>query len=224
MKLFRNLFIGTLAAMGIVACITVTLVAAKVYRHLSLNDRNENRCADWENLGVTHEFDFPHYAAETPGIARVAHFGDADDDQDAEACSAVVEEELCGASPEEWEIWKTELKGRSPEAVREILSFRRTRREAAPEFIRRRGECELTAADVPSAEPQRLAEASAPSAPRTSGEVLGTIDAAIEAIDAAEQAILNNMTNELSELRRMQEQLKTLRQLRAELSSPSPTP
>ena len=185
MKLFRKLLIATSAVMGIVACFAVTIVAAKVYRQLSLSDGTIEHSADWENLGVTHEFGFGH-AVEAPGIARLAGIGDADDDEDAAARAAVIEEELCDASPEEWEIWKTELKGRSPEAVRDILSFRRSMGAAAPDSFKRYGEFELTAADAAPREPQRLPESARPPAPRASTEALGTIETAIEATIAAE--------------------------------------
>ncbi len=218
MKVFGKLLIGAAAALMIVACLAATMLAAKVCRHLSLDDRNENHSAGREHLGFVTDFGFPGNSDEPPGIARVAHFGETEDDEDlADARAAVIDAELRDASPEEREIWKTELQGRSPEAVREILSVRRNLSSAEPRSIP--GSVELTAADVPLPEPQRLSDTGAPAGQRVSADALKLIESAIEATDAAEQAILNNITSELGELRRMREQLKTLRQLHAELST-----
>jgi hypothetical protein len=217
MKVFGKLLIGTVAALVIVACLAATMLAAMFYRHLSLHDRNEDVSTRWEHLGTAPDFGFPRKSDEPPGSARVANFGENEDDQDlAEARAAVIDAELRDASPEEREIWKTELQGRSPAAVREILSLRRNLSSAAPASIP--GNVELTAADVPPPEPHRLPEKDLPGAQRICADSLGLIESAIEATSAAEQAILNNMTGELAELRRMREQLKTLRRLHAELS------
>jgi hypothetical protein len=216
MKVFGKLLIGMAAALMIVACLAVTMLAAKVYRHLSLNDRNENHATGWDNLGIPHDFGVPGNSDELPGIARVARFGDTEDDDDlAEAREAVIDAELRDSTPEEREIWKTELNGRSPEAAREILSLRRKMSAAPPSTA---GSVELTAADAPPSEPQRLPDTGVSPAQRGPADALRLIESAIEATDAAEQAILNNITSELAELRRMREQLKTLRQLHAELS------
>ncbi|MGE5190943.1 MAG: hypothetical protein ACM3U2_00460 [Deltaproteobacteria bacterium] len=222
MKLFRKLLIGTLAAMGGVACLAATMLAVKVYRHLSLYDAHERHSADWENLGTAFDFGIPGNSDETPGIARVAGFADDDGDAGDLQAKAVIDEELCDAGPEERKIWQTELKGQSPAAIREILSLRRKMSAAEPDSIA--GSVELTAADASPPEPQPLPGAGLAPARRGSADALGPIASAIEATSALEQAVLNNITSELAELRRLQEQLKTLRQLHAELSGTARTP
>jgi hypothetical protein len=223
MKVFGKVLIGTVAALGIVACLAATMVAAKVYRHLSARDRRDHYSTDHQGPGTARAFGFSVDGEEPPGIARIAGFGETEDDDDvAEARTAVIDEELCDASPEEQEVWKAELKGRSPEAVREILSVRKTMIAAVPPPTA--GGVELTAADAAPPEPQRLSEPSGCPPYGVSAQSVAAISAAIEATTAAEQVILSNMTGELAELRRLREQLKTLRQLHAELSGASRAP
>src|SRR5262249_5873954 len=118
-------------------------------------------------------------------------FGETGDDDEAaeERAIAVIDEELREASPEEREIWQAELKGRSPETIREILALRRSLSGGAPMT----DGIELTAADAPALLP--VPEADPAIAIRHSDDALGLIDSAIEATRAAEQVILNNIAN-----------------------------
>jgi flagellar basal-body rod protein FlgG len=193
MKLLRKLLIGAVTAVGVVACLAATVMVVQVCRHLAQRDPRDNPPAEWFGLGTTYGFAFPGDSHEPPGIARVAGFGETDDDDEAaeEHAMAVIDEELREESPEEREVWHAELKGHSPHTIREILSLRRTLSAAAPRSITEG--IELTAADAPALLP--LPEAGTASASRLSADALGLIESAIEATRAAEQVILNNIAN-----------------------------
>src|SRR5260370_35639797 len=106
MKLLRKLLIGAVTAMGVVACLAATVMVVKVCRHLAQRDARDNQSSEWIGLGAAYGFGFAGSSNEPPGIARVAGFGDTDDDEAAEEPAiAVIDEELREASPEEREIW-----------------------------------------------------------------------------------------------------------------------
>jgi flagellar basal-body rod protein FlgG len=191
MKLLRKLLVGAAAAMGVFACLAATVMVVKACRNLAHRDGRDNESAGWIGLGATYGFGFPGNSSEPPGIARVAGFGETgdDDEADEERAMAVIDEALREASPEEREIWRAELKGHSPEAIREILALRRSLVAAAPMT----DGIELTAADAPALLP--VPEVGSAIANCHSADALGLIESAIEATRAAEQVILNNIVN-----------------------------
>jgi len=192
MKLLRKFLIGAVTAMGIVACVAATVMVVRACRNLAQHDGRDNAAAGWMNLGVPYRFAFPGTVSDPPGIARVG-FGETGDDEevDEERAMAVIDEELREASPEEREIWHAELKGHSPETIREILALRRSLVAAAPGPMA--DGIELTAADVPALLP--VPETGAAPSSRLFADALGLIESAIEATRAAEQAVLNNIAN-----------------------------
>jgi flagellar basal-body rod protein FlgG len=177
--------------MGIVLCLAATVMVVKACRNLAQRDGRDNESMGWIGLGTPYGFGFPGNSSEPPGIARVAGFGENDDDDEAdeERAMAVIDEELREASPEEREIWHAELKGHSPETIREILALRRSLSAAAPMS----DGIELTAADAPALLP--VPEVGSALANRHSADALGLIESAIEATRAAQQVILNNIAN-----------------------------
>jgi flagellar basal-body rod protein FlgG len=189
MKLLRRLLIGSLAAIGLAACLVGTMLAAKLCRQLAWRDSQASHAADWENLGAGFDDEFPGNFEGFPGIARVAD-NDGDAATPAEAL-AVIEEEFGEASPEERAVWQEELQGHSVAAIREILSLRRKLSGSEPPLAI--GNVELTAADAPALLP--LPDASTAPANRLSADALGLIESAIEATRSAEQVILNNIAN-----------------------------
>ncbi len=189
MKLLRKLLFGSLAAMGLVACLLGTILSVKLYRQLAWRESQESHAADWDNLGAGFDGEFPGNPDALPGIARVA-----DDDKEAATPAealAVIEEELGEATADEHAIWQAELKGHSVETIREILALRRRLLGSAPRLATEN--VELTAADAPA--PLPLPEASTAPANRLSADALGLIESAIDATRSGEQVILNNIAN-----------------------------
>jgi flagellar basal-body rod protein FlgG len=193
MKLLRKTLIGAVSTLAVVGCLTLMVMTVKACRLLAQRDTRDNPSPGWIEWRPTYGFGFAGNSHEPPGIARVAGFGETDDDDEAaeERAMALIDEELREASPEEREIWHAELKGHSPQTIREILSLRRTLSPAAPRSIT--DGIELTAADAPALLP--LPETSTAPASRLSADALGLIESAIEATRAAEQVILNNIAN-----------------------------
>jgi flagellar basal-body rod protein FlgG len=193
MKLLRKFLIGAAAAMGIIACLAATVIVIKACRSLAQHDGRDNSSAGWMNLGAPYGFNFPGTSSDPPGIARVAGFGETgdDDEVDEERAMAVIDEELREASPEEREIWHSELKGHSPATIREILALRRSLTAATPGAMT--DAIELTVADAPALLP--VPEAGSAPAERLSTDALDVIESAMEATRAAMQVILNNIAN-----------------------------
>src|SRR5262249_31145095 len=68
---------------------------------------------------------------QSPGRARLVSYDDfCACDENEELARAVIDKELPDASPQEREAWHAELKGHSPETIREILSL--SRRHPSP--------------------------------------------------------------------------------------------
>jgi hypothetical protein len=182
---------------------------------------------DCERLGVGFE---PLENQDPPGIASVID----PHDPGHPGAKAVIDEEMRDASPEERAIWHEEIKRHSPEEIRDILALRR--RFSPSSAFPLPPEIQLSSAEGPgplpfldpSRAPAFLDSARNPP-PRGSAQALAVIESAIDAVQAAEQVVLNNIANanvlianELVELRRLREQLTTLRRLRSESSGTTP--
>ncbi|MBI3863953.1 MAG: flagellar hook-basal body complex protein [Planctomycetia bacterium] len=127
-------------------------------------------------------------AQEPPGRAKTRPGR-----RDLATIQAIIDEELSDATREEREIWEDELKQRTPQEAREILSLRKKffpvtslQRDDDVQFIAGAGE---------TTAPRRLPESSLAPATPISADSLALIDSSIDALQTAEQVILNNIAN-----------------------------
>ena len=214
MKTVRRLLIRMLMAtlaMGLVA-VTTLILEHHVLDPYSNAANIDDAAADWERLGVNFDSDFP-LNEEPPGVASVidplkpAH----------PRAKAVIDEEMPDASPEERAVWHAELKRHAPEEIREMLALRR---RLSPPEVPTPLDVQLTSSESPG--PLPLIEAGRAQVACGSANALAVIDSAIDAMQSAEQIMLNQITDELAELRRLREQLTTLRRLQSEFSGTAP--
>jgi hypothetical protein len=213
MKTVRRLLVRALTAalfMGLMAVTTLIVEHHVLFPHLVA----DNDCAaDWERLGVNFDSDFP-LNQEPPGVASVidplepVHPG----------AKAVIDAEMPDASPEERAVWHAELKRHSPDEIREMLALHR--RFSPPPEVPTPLDIQLSSGEAPC--PLPPLEAGRARAARGSANALAVVDSAIEAVQSAEQIMLNHVTDELAELHRLREQLTTLRRLQSEFSGTTP--
>lgn len=183
MKLLGRIVIAALALAAVAACGVVTTLTVRQGIEFVQPADLTARLDDRGNPPL--EFLPP------PGRARlVNHDGFAANDSE-DAARAVIDAELPDADPEERDIWHAELKGHSPETVREILSLRRS----LPKLS---GTAELTDIQNASAEespPRLLKDPFRAVSIEASADALSLIESAIAAIRSGEQVILNNIAN-----------------------------
>jgi len=110
---------------------------------------------------------------------------------DNSAALAVIQNELRDATPEEREIWYAELKQRTPDQIREILSLHRRMWPVPPALVSEK--IELSSAEAPK--PKRLLDGEASPRGRKPAHTAALIESSIRAIESAEQVILNNIAN-----------------------------
>ncbi len=200
-------------AMGLVAVATLIVEHHVLF---SPSTTDIDHADDWERLGVNFDRDFA-VNQEPPGVANVI-----DPLEPAHPrARAVIDEEMPDASPEERAVWHAELKRHSPEEIREMLALRR---RLSPPEVPTPLDVQLTSSESPG--PLPLLEAGRPQVARGSANALSVIDSvidsAIDAMQSAEQIMLNQVTDELAELRRLREQLTTLRRLQSEFAGTAP--
>lgn len=146
------------------------------------------------------------FVDETPGRQKVAS-----SDRHAAVAKSLIDEELREASPEEREIWFEELKQRPPEEIRELLSLRR-------HFSPQQGlsfDADVQFMSSESEPPRTLPETSVAEASPIAADVPALMASAVEAMQNAEQVLLNQPANDstmatLAELRLLKEQVKAL--------------
>jgi flagellar basal-body rod protein FlgG len=200
MRTIRRAFIGTMTVIGVAACIAAAILVVRHRRSVSLDEIEDLRASAWENLGDTFDTDLPTDPIDLPGVARVAdpELGDRFPIRD------LIDEELRDASPEEREIWRTELAMHSPEEIREILGLRRRLppRAGDVEFVagsvpepKHLPDTETAAANRVPTDAPALADPQAPAEAHLAADAAGLIESAVEATHSAEQVLLNNIAN-----------------------------
>jgi hypothetical protein len=145
--------------------------------------------------------------------------------RDAAIAQSIIDEELRDASPEEREIWSQELKGRSPQEVREILSLRH--QFSLPRNLNFDDDVQFTSSV--SQPPRTLPEISVASASPMPADALAQVAPSIEAVQVAEQALLQYLESQIAsmdalraELHRLREQLQALQEQHAKPTDSSP--
>jgi flagellar basal-body rod protein FlgG len=198
LRILRKLLVGGLGLVIIVACIVGTACLVKRQVYVAICDAFPVALDVPAGSAVDLDFDLP---GEPSGNARVTSQSEPDDG--APTCSQIeraqqaIEEGLSDASPEEREIWLSELKDQSPDDIRQILSLHRRLSplqmlqagDRAPESDR----VQLMSADA--APPRLLQPPGIASASRGSEDALRLLESSIKATQAAEQVILNNIAN-----------------------------
>src|SRR5258708_13695396 len=71
MKFVRKLVIGCLAATGVLACLVGTMLASKLYRHLTWYESQKRHYAEREDFGPSFDRAFPRNPADLPAPARI---------------------------------------------------------------------------------------------------------------------------------------------------------
>jgi flagellar basal-body rod protein FlgG len=199
LKLFRKLLIAGLAFILIVACLAGIACLVKRQVYVAICDLFPVAIDGPVGPAVDLDFDL---AVEPRGNAYIASQSEPVDDEPARAqiqldtARAAIEEGMRDASPEDREIWLSELKDQPPEVIREILSLHR--RLSLPQTI---PDGSLPANDglrLLSAEspfPRVLAPPGISFATRGSGDAIYLLESSVEVIQSAEQVILNNIAN-----------------------------
>ncbi|MBS0262703.1 MAG: flagellar hook-basal body complex protein [Planctomycetes bacterium] len=130
----------------------------------------------------------------TPGAHDLHAFADESDsvrsDREAAILNSLIEQEFGDLSPEEREIWSEGLRGRSPQDVREILAMRR---QFEPRGIQIVDDYQFLSAD--SEPPRALTEDSIATANPMPAESKSLMSYSLEALQTAEQILLNNIAN-----------------------------
>jgi flagellar basal-body rod protein FlgG len=183
MKTVRRLLVRILKAALVLGLMAVATLIVEHHVFFPHSIANIDDADDWERLGVDFDRDFP-LNQDPPGVASLiepAH----------PRAKAVIDEEMPDASPEERAIWHDELKRHSPVEIREMLALRR-RFSPLPEFPAE-GDIRLSSAETPG--PLPFVEAAPASPARESPDSLAVIESAIDALQSAEQVVLNNIAN-----------------------------
>jgi hypothetical protein len=213
MKTVRRLLVRTLMATLALGLIAVATLIVEHHIFCPHPFAENDRAAEWERLGINFDGEFP-LNQEPPGVASVI-----DPLEPAHPrARAVIDAEMPDASPEERAVWHAELKRHSPEEIREMLELHR--RFSPPPDVPTPLDIQLSSSDATV--PLTPLEARQAPAARASANVLAVIDSAIDAMQSAEQIMINHITDELAELRRLREQLTTLRRLQSEFSGTTP--
>ena len=206
MKFLRKLLIGGLSLIVIFACVVGAACLVKRQVYVAICDAfpiSIDGPIDGP-VGATVDLDPP---GELSGNAYIASQSEPAEDEPAEPqlerARAAIEEGLRDASPEEREIWLSELKNESPEGIRQILSLHR--RLSLPQMPPGNSRAidddrvQTTSAEAP---PPRLLQplGMAPAAgivppARGTDDALNLLDSSIKAVQSAEQVILNNIAN-----------------------------
>jgi flagellar basal-body rod protein FlgG len=186
MKTVRRLLVRTLMAalaMGLMAVATLIVEHHILFPHPVA----DNDCAtDWERLGVNFDRDFPENQ-EPPGIASLIDPLDAAHPR----AKATIDAEMPDASPEERAIWHDELKRHSPDEIREMLALRH--RLSMPFELPAARDIRLSSGEAPG--PLPFVEAAPVPPACESPDSLAVIESAIDALQSAEQVVLNNIAN-----------------------------
>ena len=202
MKLLRKLLVAGLTVILIVVCVVGTACLVKRQVYVAICDAFP--VAIGGPIGATVDLDLslPDEPSGNAYIASQAVLVDVDPATtrarvQRDRAQAAIDEGLHDASPEDREIWLSELKDESPEDIREILSLHR--RLSPPQTLQGGGRSQkndglqLMSAEAP---PPRLLQPSGISpATRGSDDALCLLESSIKAIQSAEQVILNNIAN-----------------------------
>ena len=198
MKIFRKLLVGGLGLVIIVACIVGTACLVKRQVYVAICDAFPVALDGPVRPPVDLDFDLP---VEPSGNARVTSQSEPADEEAPrsriERAQQAIEEGLSDASPEEREIWLSELKDQSPDDIRQILSLHRRlcppRTLQAGDRAPENDGVQLMSADA--APPRLLQSPGIASATRGTDDALRLLESSIKATQAAEQVILNNIAN-----------------------------
>ena len=210
MKIIRKLLIGGLTFIVVVACIVGTACLVKRQVYVAICDAFP--VAFEGPIGATIDLDRPAQdrdgEGEFSGSAYVAsQSGDDDDEMDRprrlrdpiqlDRVQEAIAEGLGDASPEEREIWLSELKNESPEDIRQILSLHR---RLSPPLTLQAGARSpeydgLETLSAEAAPPRLLQPAGIVPSTRGTDDALRLLESSIKAVQSAEQVILNNIAN-----------------------------
>jgi flagellar basal-body rod protein FlgG len=179
--------LGTLMAIVCIAAISGSTLFIKDRYDQAIEAAVQTRLAE---RGQNADFELPDLGRleEVPGRQKVVSAG-----YDPAAAKAIIDEALRDASPEEREIWVEELKQRSPQEIREILALRN--RFSVPISSSPDSEVEFVSSSSESEPPKTLPEMSVSQANPLPADSQALIASSIEAIQTAEQVILNNIAN-----------------------------
>ncbi|HEY3966176.1 MAG TPA: flagellar hook-basal body complex protein [Planctomycetaceae bacterium] len=179
--------LGTLMAIVCIAAISGSTLFIKDRYDQAIEAAVQARLAE---RGQNADLELPDLSRleEVPGRQKVVSAG-----YDPAAAKAIIDEALRDASPEEREIWVEELKQRSPQEIREILALRN--RFSVPISSIPDSEVEFVASSSESEPPKTLPEMSVSQANPLPADSQALIASSIEAIQTAEQVILNNIAN-----------------------------
>jgi flagellar basal-body rod protein FlgG len=190
--------IGGLSFFVIAACVVGTACLVKRQVYVAICDAFP--VAFDGPIGPSVDLDTPD---ELSGSAYIASQVEAADEEAGRArvrldrAQQAIEEGLRDASPEEREIWLSELKNEAPEDIRGILSLHR--QLSQPQTVPTDGgspegdRVQLTSAEAPP--PRLLQPSESTPQPRATDDALGLLDSSIKAVQSAEQVILNNIAN-----------------------------
>jgi flagellar basal-body rod protein FlgG len=186
MKTVRRLLVRILKAALVLGLMAVATLVVEHHVFFPHSVANIDDADDWERLGVDFDRDFP-LNQDPPGVASVIDPLESTHPR----AKAVIDEEMPDASPEERAIWHAELKRHSPDEIREMLALRH--RLSTPFELPAARDIRLSSAETPG--PLPFVEA-APALPaRESPDALAVIESAIDALQSAEQVVLNNISN-----------------------------
>lgn len=207
MRIFRKLLKFGLTLVVVVACVVGVACLVKRQVYVAICDAFpvaiEEPGATAVELDLNPHLSPPGELSGNAYIASEAESEEIDPDAGRARTLAAIEAGLPDATAEDREIWLTELKGESPEDIREILSLHR--RLSPPQMLsggdrqQERDGLQLMSADAPP--PQLLQPHGLPRSPesplpiRGSDDALRLLESSIKAIQSAEQVILNNIAN-----------------------------
>jgi flagellar basal-body rod protein FlgG len=213
LKLIRKLLIGGLAFTVVVACVVGTACLVKRQVYVAICDAFpvlvDGPVGATVDLDPTDELSGNAYIASQsePDAGESADGESAgtrivSDERQLERAQAAIAEGLRDASPEEREIWLSELKDESPEDIRQILSLHR---RLSPQSLQAGGRSpqddrvQPASGEMPPArllQPLGMASAGGVVPPvRGTDDALNLLDSSIKAVQSAEQVILNNIAN-----------------------------
>ncbi len=184
-KFCKTVF-GMVMAIVCIAAISGSTLFIKDQYDQAIEKAVEARLAE---RGHNADLELPDLGSlnEAPGRQKVVSAG-----YDPAAAKAIINEALRDASPEEREIWTEELKQRSPQEIRELLALRN--RFSVPVGSNSDSEVEFVSSSE-SEPPRTLPETSVSQANPLPADSQALIASSIEAIQTAEQVILNNIAN-----------------------------